>query len=309
MKTARIYIIAGICLIVGIIIIASAFAFGGFDFLKMGSEQKYTEKSFVSSKAISQIKIDDSNVGVNFSKSPDDKIHITYFENDKNYYEITENDDGMLNIIKVNNYKWYDYIFNINFQSISLNVSVPSSFNGKIDTSTSNANIYLKDVNTSDIVFDTSNNKVEINNSSISGRAEIKSSNGEIRLTNSTFGGDLNAKTSNSSITLENISGKEIFSETSNGKINLSSVKSSSNVTARTSNSRISLNNVDAAKKLECKSSNGDISGRVIGSIRDFSIYSHTSNGKSNLPSNMGGGEKVLDISTSNASIDISFSE
>lgn len=152
---------------------------------------------------------------------------------------------------------------------VKVNLSIPKDFNKNIRIYTSNASITA-----SDTIF---------------ANLFLKTSNAKINLLNVDVINSLDAMTSNS-------------------QINLSNVKSEV-INCKTSNARISLNYVDVSKKLICKTSNSAVRGEVAGKINDFSIKSKTSNGSSTLPSNMELGDKIMDIKTSNSSININFVE
>ncbi len=82
-KTKRLLMISGILCGAGILIAAVAFAFCGFDFWKVCAAPDYQESSYTySADGISSLKLDFKGPPVEIRTSPDDKIHVTAWEND-----------------------------------------------------------------------------------------------------------------------------------------------------------------------------------------------------------------------------------
>jgi DUF4097 and DUF4098 domain-containing protein YvlB len=132
--------------------------------------------------------------------------------------------------------------------------------------------------------------------------------------------------TGNASITLTEVSAKRLEASSSNGSITLDGVKAAADVKATTSNAKVKARGVTAPQALTLKTSNasihvedvtsreislttsnGSVKGSLPGSLREYTVQSATSNGRNNLPSKMGGGDKQLLVRTSNASIDLRF--
>lgn len=254
---------------IGLIIFFVAFYVSGCDISKLNTQPPYKEKIYISSSEFSSIKIEDSNNDIVIRTSHDEKIHITYNENEKEFYQI--NDTSELAFKKVNDYKWYDNIFNINidFKSKPLTILLPKNYSGDLNIKTSNGSIKVENISISNLGILTSNGEIDLNT--------VKSS------------GFIEAKTSNAEVNFTNIDAKDIAAKSSNKNIKITKIK--------------------VTNKLHLKTSNADITGSVIGKMAGFSITSHTSIGENNLPGNMSGGNKLLDAKTSNGNIDISFED
>jgi len=307
MKSHKIYILAAISLLVGLVVFTIGFALAGFDITKIGTETEYQEKNFVSTGTVKDIVIDESNLSVEIVQSMDEQVHVTYYENDKDYYDIGQSADGTLRIIKKNHRKWYDYFFNINFQSVKLIVAVPDDFSGDISGESSNAKIHLSGIHARDIHLDTSNGKIEAENIVISGKFEASTSNASITLSNVTASGDIFCDTSSGKISLDKLEGKNININTSNGSVILKSTLSNENILIETSNGSVNFDDIRFKTELDCHNSNGSVKGAITGKITDYTIKSETSNGKNNLPEKLNGGSKTIIIETSNGSIEIDF--
>lgn len=307
MKTNKIYILAASILLAGLVIFGVGFTLSGFDIHKISTQSEFIEKGYISKNEVNAIAMDDSNVKIDIITSNDSQVHLTYFESDKEYYDINQSADGTLSIIKKNNRKWYDYIFNINFQSISLTLAIPSNFHGDLSAKTSNASITLTDIHAATVRLDTSNNRITANQTTVSGKFEAKTSNGGIFLSKITCNDDVICNTSNNKISLEDVAGKNIRLETSNGSVSLQSVISNESILIDTSNGSVTFHDIRFKNNLNCHNSNASIKGEITGKLADYSITSKTSNGRNNLPEKTSGGSKTIEIDTSNNDIEINF--
>lgn len=285
MKSSIVYIIGGIVLFIGILLAVIGFSLSGFNYNKLNNDPGFTEKSFVSTQAITAINAEDENVSVDIIESNDDKVHITYYENSSTQYNITE-ENGVINLSVHKTFK-ITGIFNFNFESVKLVIEVPRGYDGKLNISTSNAAIFVSRVTASDVYLKTSNGHVDTDFLIATGDIEITSSNGRIELSNT--------------------SGNDFTVETSNGKIEIVNITAQEGIELKTSNGSISFDSVDYVSELRCKSSNASIDGTLPGNMTDYSIISDTSNGNNSLPSDMNSGDKKLNVKTSNGSIDIEF--
>ena len=135
------------------------------------------------------------------------------------------------------------------------------------------------------------------------------SSNGDINIDRTNIGSDAKFRTSNSEVNITNTTCNNLTVDTNNAEVELSNVFSKNFIYITTSNDDIVLDVVEFSRGLDCKSSNGNIEGTIVGEPKDFSITSKTSNGDNNLPENFNAGEKILKIITSNDDSEIEFTK
>lgn len=308
MKTNKIYIIGAITLILGLLLFSIGFWVAGFNINNLNTEGTYEEKTFESTKEINTIEISDSNTDVEFTASADNKLHMTYYENDKIYYEISEN-NGTFSAVKKSSRKWYDNFFNINFEKRTLSVSVPADFTGNISVKTSNNDIIVTDLNASEMLLRTSNNRIEIDNVKVGGLLDVNTSNGGIILSDSAITGDVVCRTSNGKIEFDKVGCANAEADSSNGSIIITSVNSSGKIDAQTSNGKIEIGDIKFVTELSLITSNSSVKGEITGKLADYTVSSKTSNAKNNLPENMKSGDKKITVNTSNGAIEIGFTE
>lgn len=131
--------------------------------------------------------------------------------------------------------------------------------------------------------------------------------------------------TRNARILLENVVSRHIEAVTTNGRIVMQDVYAREGIRAVTSNGRILAEKVSSDQELHLttsngrvemtalmahdifiKTSNGSVLGTVRGAAEEYTVHSATSNGSNNL-GNRAGGEKTLNVVTSNARVEVSF--
>lgn len=348
MKKNKLIVSAAICLVAGLVIFGIGFWIADFNIKNLSCEEEYTEKTYDSSEMYNAIVVTEEDTNVDIVKSEDDSFHISYFENEKRQYEINDSNDTLTLTVE-DKHNWRDYVINLNFNEKKTTIEVPEAFYGKIFTQTSNCDISISDVKTTDIETITSNDDVnisevtcdgtltatssngniDIEKTQIGGNAELKTSSNKMYITDVVCNGTLNAtnsnadiivdntqiesdakfKTSNNDIELTNTTCGNLIVDTDNGNVDLSNVLSKTFLNITTSNDDVTFNSVEFGKGLDCKNSNGNVKGTIVGEAKDFSITSKTSNGDNNLPEKFIAGEKIMKIKTSNDDIEIQFTK
>ncbi|MFE4764482.1 DUF4097 family beta strand repeat-containing protein [Bacillus mycoides] len=238
---------------------------------KKNSSIKYEEKSYsLEADKISKISLAAMDRSVDVVKSNDNEIHITYFENDKEFYAINVSDEKSLIMQAKTDKELKDYVgLNSDKTHRNIKISVPHGIESGIEIKTSKGDINLSEVN-------------------ISGSVEATTSNGKIKASNVK-------------------SEKSFKVETKNDDINLSNVDVKGSIDASVSNGNLDIEKVAVDDALKLKSKNGSINGTIVGSYDVFSISSQASKGKNNLPENKSGGDKKLDVNANNGDIDLKF--
>lgn len=297
-------IIAGCCLGAGITLSVIGFALNGGRFTKqvihIGEEagasiddHTMIERVYeAESDAIDGIYVNNRNNGIEIYPSPDGKLRVTYYESNNIKYSVKES-EGRLKINVETYKKWYDYIsfgwWEDDSENIDMRIEVPEQMIAEMNVETSNDQIRVDNVTLKDeCVFRSSNGRIEVNG--VEGDAS------------------LTLKSSNAKIILNDVRAEEIEADTSNGGIEFCNVEAEE-LSADTSNAGIELEGTILADDIDLETSNGKVSGIITGRESDYEITSKTSNGSNSLPEDRSGGTKKLRVKTSNAKIDVSFSE
>lgn len=304
----KIYIIGALMLVSGILLLVIGYSIAGFNIKNISAEGEYMEKTYESGSNITSVVVDDSNTGVEIKTSSDNRLHMTYYENEKEVYEITE-ENGTLHVKKKIIKKWDLDFFNFDLKKKSLAISVPSGFDGSVWIKTSNGGIVADGMKVSEMKLRTSNGKIDAKNITSADFLEAQTSNGSVTVSDCTAAAEVTCITSNSKVELNRVECESAQTESSNGGITVTSVNAKGSVDAKTSNGRIEFAKIEFGSELSLSTSNNGIRGEIDGRLADYTVTSRTSNGKNNLPESMKGGSKKISATTSNGSIDINFSE
>lgn len=167
-------------------------------------------------------------------------------------------------------------------------VDIPSDFHGDLQVSTCNARLTAADLPGL-------------------GAVQLSTSNGRLSVSNLRCA-SLGLTTSNGPVELQNITGNSCTARTSNGHITASFCAFPDGLYLHTSNAAIRGQSL-SSDNLDLISSNGSISAVIQGDLREYAIYSHTSNASNTLPPELvfPGQTKRLNVQTNNASIDVRF--
>ena len=74
------------------------------------SDEPFEKKSYTADTQINEINLDVRDREIEVSLSEDEQIHIQYFENSKEHYDISVSDGNVLTMVSVGNKEWMDYI-------------------------------------------------------------------------------------------------------------------------------------------------------------------------------------------------------
>ncbi|MFG0217093.1 DUF4097 family beta strand repeat-containing protein, partial [Brevibacillus porteri] len=200
-----------------------------FDSGLQNTSASFKEKSYaVDAEKINQMSLTASDSTVELVESSDHQIHINYFENDKEVYEIDVSDKKELIMKAVTDKNLKDY-FGLDADKAhhAIKIAVPSGIVCGIKILTSKGDIVFSSVD-------------------ITGSVDAVTSNGKIEVTN---------------IAVDKI----LKLETKNDDIILSEVNIKGSVDASLSNGNIEVTKVAVDDALKLKTKNGDITGTVKG--------------------------------------------
>lgn len=121
------------------------------------------------------------------------------------------------------------------------------------------------------------------------------------------YTGNLSIETLDGDINIGNVDIQDMTVNTNNGNIVIENAIIN-HLQINTLDGNISFDNTDITQELDCETKGGDVTGTFRGNMAEYSIITETTGGNRNLNSNIGG-DKIIDITTKDGDIDISFDE
>lgn len=268
----------------------------------------YHKRTVVSNAAITEFTLEDSNTDITLSPSEDGAFRVTYYENDRERYEVDlDEEGGSLRMEKQVDRKWYEWIGHFTVEAHPVKVEIPASALAALKVRTSNASISLDGLNGQGMELVSSNGQIRVTDAACAKGISASTSNARVIIENTRAGGILSASSSNGDISMLKVQGKNVKADTSNARVTMNKAAAEEDVAAFTTNGDIELNTMVFGGSLEARTSNSSIRGTIDGRRTDYSISSGTSNGDNNLPNGQSGGEKSISVHTSNGSIDFTF--
>ena len=189
------------------------------------NNELYEEKNYIPDTQIKEISLDVRDREIEVSLSEDGQVHIQYFENSKEYYDISVSDET-LSMTSTSNKEWKDYIG-----------GKPSSGNRKIS-------LQIPDALLDTITLSTTNENISLSALTVTENISISSNGGNITFENLNVGSTLQLNVKNGNISGTVIGSYDDFAILSEIKKGESSLP----------------NNKDSGEKtLNVSSNNGDV--------------------------------------------------
>ncbi len=108
------------------------------------SNEPFEEKNYTSDTQINEIKIDVQDREIEVSLSEDEQVHIKYYENSKEYYDISVSDENVLTMVSVSDKEWTDYIgVKPSAEDRKILLQIPDALLENLTLSTTNEDITL----------------------------------------------------------------------------------------------------------------------------------------------------------------------
>ena len=124
----------GLCLVLGCFLLAGC----------PDSGEPFEEKSYTPDAAVTEVRLDVQDREIEVSLSEDELIHIQYFENSKEYYDISVSDGNVLTMTSASGRSWTDYIgMKAAAENRKIALQVPDALLDALTLSTTNEDISL----------------------------------------------------------------------------------------------------------------------------------------------------------------------
>lgn len=223
-KSKKFFIILAIVLIcLGLVTSFSAFYAVNFDV-----ESLYINEHISESKTIDEsfdtVNLTADSIDVNFVVSENDACKIEYSDIKQAKYDISV-DEGVLNIKRVDNRKWYEYIDILDFNN-SLTVAVPKDKIKSLCINLQSGNVTAENISVfGDMDIKTQSGNVTLKNVDTKGKMNIETSSGKIKFDLCSANG-VSAKTKSGDVTGKFTNDMKYVAKTSSGDIRVPEINS-----------------------------------------------------------------------------------
>lgn len=146
------------------------------------SGEPFEEKSYTSATSIEEINLDVQDREIEVALSPDQQVHIQYFENSKEYYDLSVSDQNVLTMTSATNKDWTDYIGGKpSAENRKITLQVPDSLLENMTLSTTNENISLSPLSvTGSMSISANGGNISFGNLEVGSALTLEVKNGDI---------------------------------------------------------------------------------------------------------------------------------
>lgn len=223
-KSKKFFIILAIVLIcLGLIASFSAFYAVNFDVESLYINEHITESKTIDEK-FDTVNLTADSIDVNFVLSENDTCKIEYSDIKQAKYDISVN-DGVLNIKRVDNRKWYEYIDILDFNN-SLTVAVPKDKIKSLCINLQSGNVNAENISVfGDMDIKTQSGNVTLKNVDTKSKMNVETSSGNIKFDLCSANG-VSAKTHSGDVTGKFTNDMKYVAKTSSGDIRVPEINS-----------------------------------------------------------------------------------
>lgn len=146
------------------------------------SSEPFEEKSYTPETKISQIKLDVRDREIEVSLSEDEQVHIKYYENSKEYYNISTTEENVLTMTLTNDKEWTDYIGGKpSIENRKISLQIPNALLETLTLSTTNEDITLSALTVTESINISSNGgNIVFGNLDVGSTLTLNAKNGNI---------------------------------------------------------------------------------------------------------------------------------
>ncbi len=285
--------IAGVFLLISLIVGGIILVRTGGDFSQLSNEQWVQKEKTFEASQITQLRFDTSSTDVTVIGNTDtDQVLIKYPESQNRSYTIIEK-DGQLTISEK-----YERIFGF----ISLDIDFFFGHKRVIEV------MIPKDILTK-LTVEGSSSDVAIQNLIVKEDIQVELSSGSITIEDSQIGGSFLAELTSGDVTVAKVKSSDFSLLATSGSIQLEGVEVTNLTEIGATSGDILLGNFTPGKVTELSVTSGDVYGNLAGTITDYTIQSHTTSGTNNLPQDLRGGNKQLQVEVTSGDISLQFDQ
>lgn len=161
-----------LCLILGCFILSGC----------SNSDEPFEKKSYTLDTQINEINLDVQDREIEVSLSEDEQVHIIYYENSKEYYDISVSDENVLTMTSASNKDWTDYIGGKpSAEDRKISLQIPDALLENLTLSTTNEDISLPALAvTGSITLSANNGNITFGDLDVDSTLTLNVKNGDI---------------------------------------------------------------------------------------------------------------------------------
>lgn len=191
------------------------------------NSEPFEEKNYTPDTQINEIHLDVQDREIEVSLSADEQVHIQYYENSKEFYDISVSDKNVLTMVSASNKEWTDYI------------------GGKPPVEDRKILLQIPDALLENLTLSTTNENITLSALAVSGSINLSSTEGNITFGNLDVGNALTLRAKNGDISGGIVGSYDDFSiqsEIKKGESNLPDNKDSGEKALNVSNNNGNIN-------------------------------------------------------------------
>lgn len=273
-KVNKVLLIIGTaCVVLGLIVGVTAFAFARFDYQALSTTKPYEEYAFQAKSAdIDTIEFSGVSDNVQVQYGPVKTIEIAYWANGDYYYTLSEDSGHTLSMEFDQGRNWFGLNFGLDlafdaFATRDVVITLPKSFEGSLNIKTVSGNTFI----------DAPSSLESIDIDTISGNVDFNCEDIE-------------------SISINGVSGWVDFSCKATGRIKIDTISGNVDFSSGSIN------------QLKFNSLSGNIEGRVADDVADYTIKADTLSGDLDIPRTANKAKNSMDFDTTSGNVRIDFS-
>lgn len=111
------------------------------------NSESFKEKSYTPDTQMNEINLDVRDREIEVSLSKDEQVHINYYENNKEHYDISVSAENVLTMESASDKEWADYIgVKPSAENRKISLQIPNALLENLTLSTTNENITLSEL-------------------------------------------------------------------------------------------------------------------------------------------------------------------
>lgn len=301
MKTTRnvLIIIAAVCVAMGIVISAGAFAASGLNFLHWSDHNKYEEKTYYVSEDFEKVEITSVDADISIIPVDGAEARVECLSSERVTYSV-EVENNILKIERHDDTKWWENIgFFINVPSFTVKVYLPVKCYAALSVVSVSGDISIEagstfiDVKLKTVSGDIASNAV------ITDGFNVSTTSGGLRASNIT-GASVSFQTTSGDAEMSDVAAESINISSVSGDVDFASVLATESFKIKTTSGDVYFGGCDA-DDISVKTVSGDVEG-ILWTDKSFDV--HTVSGDIRVPGSVSSAP-MCEISTTSGDVSI----